>query len=95
MVDVLGMAWRSGTCYQEGYADLEVTMYDHRDMRGGTGRCSLEEYAELQVMVYLGHGGMRVSTGVRMVGLPGTRSGTGEPYCGGTAESHGGTGMSP
>ena len=95
MVGVLGMAWRSGRCYQEGYAELKVRMYDHGGMRGGTGRCSLEGYAELQVMVYWGHGGMRGSTGVRMVGVPGARGGAGEPCCGGTAESHGGTGVSP
>ena len=95
MVGVLGMAWRSGSCYQEGYVELQMTVYGHGGMRGGTGRCSLEGYAELQVTVDWGHGGMRGSTGVRMVGVPGTRGGTGEPYCGGNAESHGGTGVSP
>ena len=45
--------------------------------------------------VYWGHGGMPGSTGVRMVGVPGKRGGTGEPYTGGAAESHGGTGVSP
>ena len=45
--------------------------------------------------VYWGHGGMRGSTGVGMVGVPGKRGGTGEPYSGGSAESHGGTGVSP
>ena len=95
MVGVLGMAWRSGRCYQQGYAELKVTMYDHGGMRGGTGRCSLEGHAELRVTVYWGHRGMRGSTGVRMVGVPGARGGTGAPYCGGTAESHGGIGVSP
>ena len=70
MVGVLGMAWRSGRCYHEGYAELQVTVYwRHGDMRGGTG--------------------------VRMVGVQGIRGGTGEPYCGDNAESHGGTGVSP
>ena len=50
------MAWRSGRCYHEGYAELKVTVYGHGGMRGGTGRCSLEGYAELQVTVYWGHG---------------------------------------
>ena len=95
MVGVLGMAWRSGRCYQEGYAELKVTMYGRGGMRGGIGRCSLEGYAELQVTVYWGNGGMRGSTGVRMVGVPGMRGGTGELYCEGNAESHGGTGVSP
>ena len=72
-----------------------MTMYDHGGMRGGTGRCCLERYAELQEKVYWGHRGTRGNTGVRMVGVPGTCGGTGEPYCGGTAESHGGTGVSP
>ena len=69
MVGVLRMAWRSGRCYHEGYAELQMTVYGHGDMRGGTG--------------------------VRMVGVPGTCGGTGEPYCGGNAESHGGIGVSP
>ena len=94
-VGVLGMAWRSGRCYQEGYAGLKVTVYGHGGMRGGTGRCSLEGYAELQVTVYWGHGDMRGSTGVRMVGVQGIRGGTGEPSFGGNAESHAGTGVSP
>ena len=70
MVGVLRMAWRSG-------------------------RCCLEGYAELQVTVYWGHGSMRGSTGVRTVGVSGKRGGTGGPYSGGAAESHGGTGVSP
>ena len=60
-----------------------------------SGRCCLEGYAELQMTVYRRHGGMRGGTGVRMVGVPGTRGGTGEPYCGGNAESHGAHGVSP
>ena len=36
-----------------------------------SGRCCLEGYAELQVTVYWGHGGMRGSNGVRMVGVTG------------------------
>ena len=47
MVGVLGMAWRSGRCCHEGYAELKVTVYGHGGMRGGTGRCFLEGYAEL------------------------------------------------
>ena len=70
MVGVLGMAWRSGRCCHEGYAELQVT-------------------------VYWCHGGMRGGTWVRMVGVSRTRGGTGEPYSGGKAESHGGTGVSP
>ena len=60
-----------------------------------SGRWCLEGYAELQVTVYWGHGGMRGSTGVRMVGVSGKHSGTGEPYSRGVAESHGGTEVSP
>ena len=45
--------------------------------------------------VYWRHGGMRGGTGVRMVGVQGIRGGTGEPYCGDNAGSHGGTGVSP
>ena len=95
MVGVLGMAWRFGSRYHEGYAELQMTVYGHGGMRGGTGRCRIEGYAELQVTVYWGHGGMRGSTGVRMVGVPATRDGTGEPYCGASAVSHGGAGASP
>ena len=40
MVGVLGMAWRSGRCCHEGYAELQVTVYwRHGGMRGGTGVC--------------------------------------------------------
>ena len=60
-----------------------------------SGRCSLEGYAELWVTMYCGHGSMRGSTGARMVGVPRKRGGTGQPYSGGTAELHGGTGVSP
>ena len=42
-------------------------------------RCCLQGYADLQVTVYWGHGGMRGTTGVRMVGVPGKCGGTGEP----------------
>ena len=45
--------------------------------------------------VYWDHGGMRGSIGVRMVGVPGKRGGTGEPYSGSTPGSHGYTGVSP
>ena len=38
MGGILGMAWRSGRCYPEGYAELRVTVYwAHGGMRGGTG----------------------------------------------------------
>ena len=70
MAGVLEMAWWSGRSYQEGYAELKVT-------------------------VFWRHGGMRGGTGVRMVGVQGIRGGTGEPYCGDNAGSHGGTGVSP
>ena len=45
--------------------------------------------------VYWRHRGMRGGIGVCMVGVQGIRGGTGEPYCGDNAESHGGTGVSP
>ena len=64
-------------------------------MEWRSGRCCYEGYAELQVTVFRRHGGMRGGTGVRIVGIPTTCSSTGEPYCGGNAESHGGTGVSP
>ena len=70
MVGVPRMAWRSGRCCHEGYA-------------------------ELQVSVYWRHGVMRGGTRVRIAGIPRPRGGTGEPYCGGNAELHGGTGVSP
>ena len=38
MAGVLEMAWRSGRSYQDGYAELKVTVYwRHGGMRGGTG----------------------------------------------------------
>ena len=38
MAGVLDMVWRSGRSYQEGYAELKVTVYwRHGGMRGGTG----------------------------------------------------------
>ena len=40
MVGVLGVAWRSGRCCLEGYAELQVTVYwDQGGMRGSTGVC--------------------------------------------------------
>ena len=60
-----------------------------------SGRCCLEGYVALQVTVYWDHGGMRGSTGVRIVGVLGKRGGTGEPYSGSTTGSHGGAGVSP
>ena len=60
-----------------------------------SGRCCHEGYVALQVTVYWDRRGMLGSTGVRMVGVPGKRGGTGEPYSGGTTGSHGGTGVSP
>ena len=60
-----------------------------------SGRCCFEGHAELQMAVYWGHGGMRGSTGVRMVGVPGRRCGTREAYSRGAPETHGGTGLSP
>ena len=49
MVGVLGVAWRSGSCCHEGYAELQTTAYWR-------------------------HGGMCGGTGVRMVGVPGSRT---------------------
>ena len=38
MVGVLGMAWRSGRCCLEEYAELQMTVYWRQGgMRGGTG----------------------------------------------------------
>ena len=56
------------------------------------GRSTHEGHAEFKVTVYWRLGGTRGSTGVRTVGL---RGGTGEPYSGGAAGMHGGTGVSP
>ena len=57
-----------------------------------SGRSTHEGYAEFKVTVYWRHGGMRGGAGVRMVRV---RGGTGEPYRGGAAGMHGGTGVSP
>ena len=48
--------------------------------------------AEFKVAVHWRLGGIRGGTGVRTVGV---RGGTGEPYSGGAAGMHGGTGVSP
>ena len=45
--------------------------------------------------VYWGYRGMHGSTGVSMVGVLGTRGGTGEQYGGSIKGSLGGTGVSP
>ena len=57
-----------------------------------SGGSTQEGYAVFKVTVYWGHGGMRGGTGVCMVRVRGS---TGEPYCGGAAGMHGGTGVSP
>ena len=49
-------------------------------------------HAEFKVVVYRRLGGIRSGTGVRTVGVRGV---TGEPYSGGAAGMHGGTGVSP
>ena len=56
------------------------------------GRSTHTEHAEFKVTVYWRLGGIRGGTGVRTVGV---RGGTGEPYSGGAAGMHGGTGVSP
>ena len=56
------------------------------------GRSTHGEHAEFKVAVYRRLGGIRGGTGVRTVGV---RGGTGEPYSGGAAGMHGGTGVSP
>ena len=56
------------------------------------GRSTLEGHAEFKVTVYWRLGGIRRGTGVRTVGVRGV---TGEPYGGGAAGMHGGTGVSP
>ena len=56
------------------------------------GRSTHGGHMEFQVTVYRRLGGIRGGTGARTVGV---RSGTGEPYCGGAAEKHGGTAVSP
>ena len=57
-----------------------------------SGRSTHEGYAGFKMTVYWRRGGMRGSTGDRMVAV---RGGTGEPYCGGAMGLHGGTGVSP
>ena len=57
-----------------------------------SGRSTHEGHAEFNVTVYWRLGGIRGGTGVRMVRV---RGGTGEPYSGGAAGMHGGTGVSP
>ena len=67
------------------------------------GRSTHEGHAEFKVAVYWRLGGIRGGTGVRTVGVRGgtgvrtvgVRGGTGEPYSGGAAGMHGGTGVSP
>ena len=56
------------------------------------GRSAHGGHVEFQVTVYRRLGGIRGGTGVRTVGVRGS---TGEPYSGGAAEKHGGTGVSP
>ena len=56
------------------------------------GRSTHGEQVEFKVTVYWRLGGIRSGTGVRTVGV---RGGTGEPYSGGAAGMHGGTGVSP
>ena len=57
-----------------------------------SGRSTQEEYAEFKVTAYWRLGGMRGGIRVRTVRV---RGGTGEPYSGGAAGLHGGTGVSP
>ena len=56
------------------------------------GRSTHGKNAEFKVAVYWRLAGIRSGTGVRTVGV---RGGTGEPYSGGAAGMHGGTGVSP
>ena len=63
---------------------LETARQCRRSTHGG--------HAEFKVTVYWRLGGIRGGTGVRTVGV---RGGTGEPYSGGAAGMHGGTGVSP
>ena len=55
-------------------------------------RSTHEGEAEFEVTAYWRLGGIRGGTGVCTVGV---RGGTGEPYSGGAAGMHGGTGVSP
>ena len=63
---------------------LETAWQPERSTHGGP--------VEFKVTVYWRLGGIRGGTGVGTVGV---RSGTGEPYSGGAAGMHGGTGVSP
>ena len=56
------------------------------------GRSTHGVHVEFKAAVYWRLGGIRGGTGVRTVGV---RGGTGEPYSGGAAGMHGGTGVSP
>ena len=56
------------------------------------GRSTHGGHVEFKVTVYWRLGGIRGGTGVRTVGV---RGGAGEPYSGGGAGKHGGTGVSP
>ena len=56
------------------------------------GRSAHGGHAEFKVTVYWRLGGIRGGAGVWSVGVCG---GTGEPYSGGAAGMHGGTGVSP
>ena len=56
------------------------------------GRSTYGGHVEFKVTVYWRLGGIRGGTGVCTVGV---RGGTGEPYSGGAARMHGGTGVSP
>ena len=60
--------------------------------RGSLGGALKGGHVEFKVTVYWRLGGIRGGTGVRTVGV---RGGTGEPYSGGAAGMHGGTGVSP
>ena len=54
------------------------------------GRSTHGGHVKFKVTVYWRLGGIRGGTGVRTVGVPG---GTREPYSGGAAGKHGGTGV--
>ena len=56
------------------------------------GRSTHGGHVEFPVTVYWRLGGIQGGTGVRTVGV---RGGSGEPYSGGAARKHGGTGVSP
>ena len=63
---------------------LETAWQPGRSIHGG--------HVEFKVTVYRRLAGIRGGTGVSRVGILG---GTGEPYSGGAAGMHGGTGVSP